>query len=127
MAKSGTMKSPSGWPNGLRFVASLFFLYVIFGGTTAGSGWWSPWVTNGPGALWLPILFGAAVLSSIALFFGSLAGLIFKMETRMGWKVLTLASFTLVALTVSTAWSSVFWVVVVGFVLGWIAEALEMM
>lgn len=118
-------KSPSAWPNGLRFVASLFFLYVLFGGTTAGNGWWSPWVTAGAGSLWLPILFGAAVLSSIALFFGSLAGLIFKSNLVMSWKVQTIAAFALVALTVSTTWSSVFWVVVVGFVLGWIANAVE--
>lgn len=125
MPKTVSKSTSSAWPNGLRFVASLFFLYVLFGGTTRGGGWWSPWVTSGAGALWLPILFGAAVLSSIALFFGSIAGMAFKTNMKMGWKTHVIAAFTLVALTVSTAWSSVFWVVVVGFILGWIAAAVE--
>jgi hypothetical protein len=120
-------KSKSAWPNGLRFVASLFFLYVLFGGTSAGSGWWSPWVVSGAGSLWLPILFGAAVLSSIALFFSSIAGLAFKADFGAGWKVQSVAAFALVALTVSTILSSVFWLVIVGFILGWIANAVERM
>jgi hypothetical protein len=126
--KSMNMNSKSAWPNGLRFVASLFFLYVLFGGTSAGSGWWSAWVTSGAGALWLPILFGAAVLSSIALFFSSLAGLVFKTSMgMMSGKTQTIAAFALIALTVSLTWSSVFWIVVVGFILGWVGNALEMM
>ena len=118
----------SGWPNKLRFVASLLFLFVIFGGTTASIGWWSPWVTVGAGSIWLPILFGVAVLSSIALFFGSIAGMVWKMSSAsMGWKTTLLASFSLTALTASATWSGVFWVVIVGFILGWIASAIEWM
>jgi len=122
-------KKYSGWPNALRFLASLFFLYVLFGGTSASTGWWSPWVTAGAaGAVWLPILFGVAVLSSIALFFGSIAGMVFKMSSAaMGWKTTLLASFSLTALTVSPTWSGVFWVVIVGFILGWVASAMEWM
>jgi hypothetical protein len=132
-----TTKKYSPWPNVLRFVASLLFLFVLFGGTTAiastisggTSGWWSPLVAPGTaGALWLPILFGVAVLSSIALFFGSIAGMVWKMSSRgMGWKTTLLASFSLTALTVSPTWSGVFWVVIVGFIVGWIATAMEWM
>ncbi len=123
--EKSTMKAKSAWPNGLRFVASLFFLYVIFGST--GSGWWSQWVTAGAGSLWLPILFGVAVLSSIALFFGSLAGLAWKMSSPMGWKTVLFAAFSLTALTVSTSFTGVFWIVIVGFLIAWVASALEMM
>lgn len=124
----------SQWPNAIRFIASLFFLYVLFGGTSGSAGWWSPWVTNGAGSLWLPILFGAAVLSSIALFFSSITSLLFKGDPRMLWKtksittnVQTVAAFSLLALTVSPLWTSTFWLVVVGFILGWVANAAEML
>ncbi|MDE1871597.1 MAG: hypothetical protein KGI06_05165 [Candidatus Micrarchaeota archaeon] len=125
--------SKGSWSNGLRLIASLFFLYVLFGGTGGSAGWWSPWVTNGAGSLWLPILFGAAVLSSIALFFSSITGVLFKGDQRMLWKtksittnVQTVAAFSLLALTVSPLWTSTFWLVVVGFILGWVANAFEM-
>ena len=122
-----TTKSKSAWPNGLRFLASLFFLYVLFGGTTAGTGWWSPWVTVGAGSIWLPILFAVAVLSSIGLFFSSLAGLVWRSSVGMSGKLGLTASFALVALTVSPAWSGVFWVVILGFILSWVGSAVEWM
>lgn len=119
-------KSKSAWPNTLRFIASLLFLYVIFAGNAMG--WWSPWVTSGVGQIWLPILFGVAVLSSIGLFFGSLAGLASKMDGgKMIWKAVMLGSFTLVALTVSTSFTAGFWVVILGFLLGWFGSAMEWM
>jgi hypothetical protein len=125
----------NAWPNALRFLASLFFLYVIFGGATASTAWWSPWVVNGAGSLWLPILFGAAVLSTIALFFGtlffgglSMAGMAPKMNgSGMGWKTALIAAFSLTALTVSPSFSGVFWVVIVGFILAWVGTAMEWM
>ncbi|MGD0510537.1 MAG: hypothetical protein ABSA33_01735 [Candidatus Micrarchaeaceae archaeon] len=133
MPKTAT-KSRSAWPDGLRIIAALFFLYVIFGGTNSGAGWWSPLVLSGAGSIWFPILLGVAVLTSIALFFGSLASLVFKTGMgSMGWKTLAVASFALVALTVPqpglaiSTWSSVFWLVIVGFILGWVASAMEMM
>lgn len=113
-------------PNALRFVASLFFLYVVFGGAY-GNGWWSPWVTSGAGSLWTPILLGAAVLSSIGLFLGSLAGMAWKMVTPMGWRTSIIAAFSLTALTVSLSFSSVFWIVMIGFILNWVASGMEMM
>jgi hypothetical protein len=118
-------KKKTAWPNVLRFIASLLFLYVIFIGT--GANWWSPWVASGVGAVWLPILFGAAVLSSIALFFSSLAGIAWKFGGAMSWKVLMLASFTLVALTASPFFSTGFWIVILAFLIGWMGSAMEMM
>lgn len=91
-------------------------------------------VLSGAGSIWFPILLGVAVLTSIALFFGSLASLVFKTGMgSMGWKTLAIASFALVALTVPqpglaiSAWSSIFWLVILGFILGWVASAMEMM
>lgn len=127
-------KSRNAWPDGLRLIASLFFLYVIFGGTNSGAGWWSSSVLSGAGSIWYPILLGVAVLTSIALFFGSIASLVFKTSMGgMGWKTLAVASFALVALTVplvgsqASVWSSTFWLVILGFILGWVASAMEMM
>jgi hypothetical protein len=119
-------KSNSIWPNGLRFIASLLFLYVIFG-AGASSGWWSPWITTGAGSLWLPIVFGVAVLSTIGLFFCSLAGLAYKKPNMMITKIMMVASLMLVILTVSPAWTGTFWIVILGFILGWIGSAIEMM
>lgn len=130
--KSTTAKSKGAWPNGLRFLASLFFLYALFGGLSAGVGWWSVYV-SGAGSLWLPILFGIAVLSSIGLFFSSLAGLVFKSSMGMGGKMATVASFALIALTYGpsvtgiASLSSVFWVVILGFILAWVGTGIEMM
>ncbi|MGI0100443.1 MAG: hypothetical protein ACREBH_01850 [Candidatus Micrarchaeaceae archaeon] len=126
-AAKSTGRPKGAGPNALRFIASLLFLFVIFGGSSAGMGWWSPYVISGAGSLWLPILLGAAVLSSIALFFSSIAGLVLNRDGMMGGKLATVAAFTLIALTVSTSWTSVFWVVVVGFMLSWVAGAMEAM
>lgn len=128
MPRNTATKSRGAGPDVLRFIASLLFLYVVFG---AGSSGLSSWVTSGAGALWLPILFGVAVLGSIGLFFGSL-GSVFSAKARasmgnMGSKVLMWTGFALIALTVSPAWSWTFWVVVLGFLIGWFGSALEMM
>ena len=126
-SSSGKSKN-NAWPNVLRFVASLLFLYVLFGGSNASGSWWSTWVTSTPGSVWLPLLFGAAVLSTIGLFFGSLAGLVWnKSNGHWGMKLSLVAAFTLVVMTGSFAWTSVFWVVILGFFLGWIASAMDMM
>lgn len=117
----------NAWPNVLRFIASLLFLYVIFAGQSMG--WWSQWVSSGAGSVWLPILFGAAVLATIGLFFSSLAGIAMPNMKggAMSMKVMMLASFTLVALTASPAWSTGFWIVILGFLIGWFGSAMEMM
>jgi hypothetical protein len=116
-------KEKNAWPNVLRFIASLLFLYVIFAGN-----WWSTWVTSGVGAVWLPILLGVAVLSSIGLFFSSLAGIAWKKGGAMSWKVLMLASLSLVILTVSpVSFNAGFWVVILAFLIGWLGSAIEMM
>jgi len=123
--RSTPSKSKGGWSNGLRFVASLFFLYVLFGGSSAGSGWWSPWVVSGAGSLWQPILLSIAVLSAVALFFGSISSMIWGMRTPWGFKLIAMCAFALVALTAYV--SSVFWLVILAFLLGMVAEGFDMM
>lgn len=120
-------KGKGAWPDVLRFVASLLFLYVIFVGTGASTTW-STWVTSGFGTVWLPILFGVAVLGSIGLFFSSLAGIVSsKARMNMSGKVLMWISLALVALTASPQWLPSFWVVLLGFLIGWLGTAVEMM
>jgi len=120
-------KQQSIWPAGLKFIASLLFLYVIFGGTAASTGWWSPYILSGGGSIWLPVMYGLAVLSSIGLFFGSLSSLVLKTNFGVGWKTASIAAFALTVLTATPSFSGVFWVVVVGFIIGWVASAMEMM
>ncbi len=119
-------KSKDAKSDALRFIASLLFLYVVFVGTGAST--WSAWVTSGFGSVWLPLLFGVAVLGSIGLFFSSLAGIVMK-EARMAMsgKLLMWLSLALVALTASPAWSTSFWIVLLGFLIGWLGTAMEMM
>jgi hypothetical protein len=124
-ARQPAPKKYSPGPNVLRFIASLLFLYVVFAGS--GHSWWSGWVTSGVGAVWLPILFGVAVLGSIGLFFMSLGGLAWKMHGAMASKVLMLSSFALVALTASPLFNTGFWIVILGFLIGWFGTAMEWM
>ncbi len=125
-----TPKQGSAWPNGLRLLASLFFLYVVFNVTAGGalvftSG--TPTVFNTTGQLWLPLLLGAAVLSSIALFFYSIGGLLWKTASSTGPKLASVAAFTLVALTVTAgaALGVLFWLTILGFIISWAGAVAE--
>ncbi len=124
--KSESKPKKGAWPDVLRFVASLLFLYVLFVGTGANT--WSAWVTSGFGSVWLPLLFGVAVLGSIGLFFSSLAGIVMsKARMAMSGKMLMWVSLALVALTASPVWGTSFWIVLLGFLIGWLGSAMEMM
>jgi hypothetical protein len=105
----------------LKFVASLIFLYVLF--TGLGSGTWGNYAT---GSLWSPLLLAAALLGSICLFFGSLMEIV-KPKMCMGSKPVMLVAFCLVALTVGPLFSSLLWMSIVGFVIGWAGSAVERM
>lgn len=120
-------ESKGAKPDALRFIASLLFLYVVFVGTGAQTTW-STWVATGFGSVWLPLLFGVAVLGSIGLFFSSLAGIVMK-EARMAkmGKMLMWVSLALVALTASPMWYPSFWIVLLGVLIGWLGSAMEMM
>ncbi|MDE1868924.1 MAG: hypothetical protein KGH60_03095 [Candidatus Micrarchaeota archaeon] len=121
MAAKGT----KAWGSVLRFIASLIFLYVIFAGVSQING------AGNPAALWVPLLFAGAVISSIALFFMSIAGIAMpsKEGAMFGSKISTFASLTLLALTVfaSSTWTvnTWGWYVIVGFIIGWIGSAID--
>lgn len=95
----------------LEFLGSLIFLYLVFGTGTQLQG----------GGVWLPILWAAAVISAVMLFFVSLGNL-----TNMGnvsWgamRLSTIAGFSTIALTVTTVGSTsgLYWIAILGFVLG---------
>lgn len=118
MAKKGNNNTG----NALKFIASLFFLYVVFVG--ASNGWWSAWV-SGPsnGSVWLPLLVAIGVIGSIALFFGSIAGM--AKGIKVGNNLFYATALSLVALTVSPQWSIAFWISIVGFVIGWLGITVE--
>lgn len=118
-------KGKNVWGSVLRFIASLIFLYVVFAGVSQISG------AGNPAALWVPLLFAGAVISSIALFFMSIAGIAMpsKEGSMMGNKLSMIASLTLLALTVfaSSTWTvnTWGWYVIVGFIIGWIGGAID--
>ena len=105
----------------LKFIASLFFLYVVL--TGLGSGRWGSYVS---GSIWAPILVAAALLGSIALFFTSLVE-IANPKMCMGGKLIAVVSFSLVALTVGPLGSAALWMTIVGFLIGWAGLAAERM
>ena len=105
----------------LKFVASLFFLYVVLSGLNSGS-----WGTYASSSIWTPILVAVALLGSIAIFFGSLAEMA-KPEMCMGGKLIAVVSFALVALTVGPLSSLPLWMTLVGFLVGWAGVAAERM
>ena len=105
----------------LKFVASIFFLYVVLSGL--GSGIWGAYAS---GSIWTPILVAVALLGSIALFFGSLAEMA-KPEMCMGGKLIAVVAFSLVALTIGPLWSVPLWITIIGFMVGWAGVATERM
>ncbi len=117
MAKKDSNKAGAA----LKFIASLFFLYVVLSGLSSGT--WGSYVS---GTVWVPLLVAAALLGSIALFFSSLAEMV-NPAMCMGGKLVTAVSFALVALTVGPLGSMALWITIVGFLIGWAGFAAERM
>ncbi len=108
----------------LRFVGSVAYLAVV----------WSLWQSAAGGAAWglfAPVLFGLAVVSTVSLFLVTLAELGGTLGGSTEWagKATLLGGFSLFGLlpTVSGAWASWSWVVLVGFVLAYIGLWMEKM
>ena len=108
---------------GLEIIGSLIYLVVVYVVSSEGYGVGNP-VLSGAGALWLPILYSAAVMGSILLFLASFTNLfgggvgMRKVAFAPAW----LAGFALVAFTAGTGW---FWVTVLGFVLSILGVAVS--
>ncbi len=125
MAKNAAGNNVAGFA--LQFVGSLFFLAAV-------AALYGPWAAPGSGmaanpaaAMWIPLLYGIAVVSAIALFFTSFAQL-GSGGGMASWKAMstsTAAAVTLVALTAgNTTW---FVAVLIGFVLSFLGSAVGMM
>lgn len=102
----------------LKFIASLIFLYVLFGGPLVIPAQW-----------WAPLVYAVAVVSTIALFFGSLVG--FGMSSEMltsgSKKAVTMSALALLALASTSMFSgsAAGAMVVVGFIIGWFGGVIE--
>jgi hypothetical protein len=109
----------------LQLVGSIILLAVVFGGgMPALAGLVTGW---GAGAFWAPIFLGAAVISTVALFFASfgyVTGMTGPKMAMMGLGTDAVAGLTLVALTwnpVNMMWT---WTAILGFVLCFLGSAM---
>ena len=113
----------------IEFIASLIFLYVVFGPLSAAA----PSLGNGLGyGIWAPLLYAVAVLGSITLFFSSLVGFamssqMLMMSTKKAMMVTPFAILAWVAITGGAGWSMNLWLTLAGFVIGWFGMGAEMM
>ena len=113
----------------LMFLASLIFLYVVFGPLSAAA----PSLGNGLGyGIWAPLLYAVAVLGSITLFFSSLVGFFMStdmqmMGTKKTMMATSLAILAWAAITGGAGWSMNMWLTVIGFVIGWFGMGMAMM
>jgi hypothetical protein len=79
-----------------KFVASLIFLYVVFGPLNAA-------YAAPTGNFWASLLYAAAVLGSITLFFASIAGFSSMVPKMCDCKALKITPFALLAWVAITA------------------------
>jgi hypothetical protein len=106
----------------LELLGSLIFLAVVFSQgavNTAGL------TFAGSGSFWIPVFVGAAVISSVALFFasfGQITGLNGPRISMMGLETAAVAGLTLSALTWGN--QSWLWASILGFVLCFLGSAM---
>ena len=121
MPKRETNVSPKVKPASavLKFVASLFFIYVLYVGLSSGG-----WGAAIKYSVWISIVFAVALLSTISLFFASISGMIMPKRCRADMmKLVTIAGISVLVLA-SLGWN-VEWITitVIGFLIGWLGEA----
>jgi hypothetical protein len=107
----------------LELLGSLIFLTVVF---TQGAVSITGLTFAGSGSFWIPIFVGAAVISSVALFFasfGQITGFNGPRISLMGLETTAVAGLTLSALTWSNqTW---LWASILGFVLCFLGSAMS--
>ena len=99
------------------FIGSLLYLAIVFGGGINSAS-----ISGSYGSFWFPVLFGIAVVSSVALFFIGLS-LISGMGGDVAWgamKATVIGGFALSAISASSAW--LLFGTVVGFVFGFVGS-----
>ncbi len=108
---------------GLEFIGGIIFLVTAF--LYAGTGYGASSWTAGVASIWLPFIYPAAILSSIAVFLVSFANLggWEKMASKAAYKLAWVAGATLIVLTVG---SSVMWLPIIGFILTFLGAAFTM-
>lgn len=113
-------KSQTNWGIfALEFIGSLIFLALVFSNSYnnyMNSAW-------GGAALWLPVFYAAAVISSISLFFISFATIAGWKGAERGAMCATIgASFSLFALTAGNF--TYFIAAIIGFIIAFIGAGL---
>jgi hypothetical protein len=118
MATKISAKYKQNWgAAGLVFIGSLLYLAIVFGGGINSAS-----ISGSYGSFWFPVLFGIAVVSSVALFFIGLS-LISGMGGDVAWgamKATVIGGFALSAISASSAW--LLFGTVVGFVFGFVGS-----
>ena len=102
----------------LKFIASLFFIYILYMGLSSG---WGAVIKY---SVWVSVVFAIALLSTISLFFASIGGMVMPKRCKANMmKLVTVAGLTILVLT-SLSWN-VAWitVTVIGFLIGWLGDA----
>ncbi len=128
MAKSNSkhIKKSNPLAFGFEFVGSIIYILLLFLvlGSNSGSGASSSLLASAT-LLWLPLLFAAAVISAIMLFFLSFANLMQNnfMQRAAGCAAIV-GGFSLVALSVSNA--LYIWIAVIGFIIAIFGVAFSM-
>lgn len=118
MAKATSKSSNKTAAFVLEFLGSLIYLILVFGtGNALAQG----------GGVWLPVLWGMAVISAISLFFLSFTNLT-GMENWGAMKFSFMGGFALIALVgtspgLGTA-STLYWAAVLGFVLSFLGSGM---
>ena len=118
MATKISAKYKQNWgAAGLVFIGSLLYLAIVFGGGINSAS-----ISGSYGSFWFPVLFGIAVISSVALFFIGLS-LLSGMGGDVAWgamKATVIGGFALSAISASSAW--LLFGTVVGFVFGFVGS-----
>ena len=120
MATKISAKYKQNWgAAGLVFIGSLLYLAIVFGGGINSAS-----ISGSYGSFWFPVLFGIAVISSVALFFIGLS-LLSGMGGDVAWgamKATVIGGFALSAISASSSW--LLFGTVVGFVFGFVGSGL---
>ena len=110
----------------MELLGSIIYMVLAFAvtGFAASAGSYANTQWNGAGALWLPVLYAAAIVSAIALFFLSFAnaGEFNNTHPKKTYVFSLVGGFSLIALTFN---SSLFLGAIIGFVLAFVGVLSE--
>ncbi len=109
---------------GLEFIGGVLFLIAagVFIGPAypASIGGWNATTAT----LWLPVIYPAAILASLALFLLSFGNLVDGWEAKVSWAINRLAWVAAASLIVLTAGSTAIWLPILAFILSFMGVVL---